>query len=112
MSLPRNFLLSLESGVRDRLFAMRPGQAAITELFRTVIGTPIPGIAVDTLARQIDPRKRVRDARKALAHEGIEVLGGRYRQDMDRIAQRGNAPIPSDCWISIQSPRFGEKPHK
>lgn len=100
--LPRNFLQHLDSSVRDRLLELPPGQAAITELFRTVIGIPIPRVAVDTLARQIDPHKRVRDARKALAHDGIEVLGGRYHKD--RIAQLGHVPIPSDCWISIRSP--------
>ena len=110
LPLPRNFLLHLDSSVRDRLFALPPGQPAITQLFRTVIGKPIPKIAVDTLARQIDPHKRVRDARKALSKEGIEVLSERY--DKDRIAQLGNAPIPSDCWISIRSPRIGKKPRE
>lgn len=78
--------------MRDAVLAARSGQARITELFRRVHGRIIPRVAVETVARQKDPMKRVRDARKILAEEGIEVLG-HQGADPARAAALG-LPVP------------------
>jgi hypothetical protein len=98
-SLPRNFLLQLDAGVRDNIFSHRSGQARVTELFRTVQRIPVPTTAIDTLAVQRDPSKRIRDARKALKSEGIKVLGWRY--DRARILEWGLPSLDDDDWVSV-----------
>lgn len=48
--------------------------------------------ALETVARQLDPMKRTRDARKALLGEGILVIG---HQDGDpELARRYGLPVP------------------
>lgn len=48
--------------------------------------------ALETVARQLDPMKRMRDARKYLATEGILVLG---HQDGDpEMARSYGLPVP------------------
>lgn len=73
--LPENFLAGLDESVRARIMSQPSGQLRINELLRSVQGRIIPRVAIETVARQKDPMKRVRDARAALLGEGILVLG-------------------------------------
>ena len=65
----------MDGGIRDKILAHPSGQLRINELFRLLQGKIIPRVAIETVARQKDPMKRVRDARKHLAKEGILILG-------------------------------------
>ncbi len=73
--LPRNFLAGLDTNVRERIMSKPSGQLRINELLRSVQGQLIPRVAIETVAQQRDPMKRIRDARKILQREGILVLG-------------------------------------
>ncbi len=103
--LPENFLLHLPHEVREKILSHRSGQARVTEMFRLVLGKPIPTTAIDTLAVQRDPSKRIRKnggAKDALEQEGIRILGWRY--DRARIEALGLPPLEPDHWISIRVP--------
>jgi hypothetical protein len=67
-------------------------------LFRSVLDRPISTTIVDTLAMQRDSSKRIRDARKELAKEGIAVLGARY--DNEKLKSLGYATLKKNHWIA------------
>ena len=98
--LPQNFLLNLEPAMRSEILALTSGQQRVNEVFRRMIGHPISTNALDTLAVQRDPSKRVRDARKVLKLEGIGVYGARY--DNEKLVELGYAPLPPDHWMSLK----------
>jgi hypothetical protein len=90
--LPVNFLATLSARVRRRIFSHVSGQERVDELFRLVQGRIIPRVAIETVARQKDPMKRMRDARRRLRAEGILVLG---HQDADpATARRHGLQVP------------------
>jgi hypothetical protein len=91
--LPANFLSTIQDDVRRQIMShRRSGQARINELFRLVQGRIIPRNALETVARQLDPMKRMRDARTPLLKEGILVLG---HQDGDPdTARQYGLPVP------------------
>lgn len=90
--LPPNLILSLQPAIRDKVLASKTGQKRITELFRQVRGVPVGRTTSQTIAQQLDPMKRVRDARKELNEEGIAILG--HQNDSKRIALALGLPIP------------------
>ncbi len=100
--LPVSIFLRLPDSLREEIWAQggssrrRQGQARITHLFRLVQGQPISRVDVATLARQHDPAKRVRDARKVLRREGLLVLSGRYHR---KIAEEKGFRLRPDEWI-------------
>jgi hypothetical protein len=90
--LPENFLASLDEPVRHQIISQGSGQARVEALFRLVQGRIIPRVAIETVARQKDPMKRARDARKKLKAEGILVLG--HQGEDPEIATARGYPIP------------------
>ncbi|MGH7130343.1 MAG: NaeI family type II restriction endonuclease [Phycisphaerales bacterium] len=100
LPLPPNFLLHLAPDIRERVLAENPGQPAITQLFRLAIGLVVPRVAVETVARQLDPTKRVRDARIPLNAEGIDILSRRY--DGPELETLGHTDLPLDCYVSVR----------
>jgi len=92
LQLPQNFFANLDHGIRERILTPRSGQGRIRELFRTIHGQLIPRVAIETIARQKDPMRWVRDARLHLAAEGIEVLG-HQGSDPARARELG-LPVP------------------
>jgi hypothetical protein len=90
--LPENFLARLDANVRDKIMAHPSGQLRINELLRLVQERIIPRVAIETVARQKDPMKRVRDARTALRSEGILVLGHHAKDT--KIARSKGLPTP------------------
>jgi Restriction endonuclease NaeI len=91
-ALPENFLAALEPETRRRIMECRSGQARIEMLFRLVQGKIIPRVAIETVARQKDPMKRVRDARKNLLAEGILVIG--HQGGDPQVAKARGFPAP------------------
>jgi len=98
--LPTNLIAELDPQIRNRIMSHRSGQARITELFRLVQGVTIPRVAVETVAKQKDPMKRVRDARKELASEGILILG-HQGNDPDIAVQYGLKPPRKGEFIAV-----------
>jgi len=90
--LPINFLATLPHETLSRILSHRSGQARIDELLRLVQGRIIPRVAIETVARQKDPMKRVRDARINLRAEGLLVLG--HQGDDPQIALEHGYPVP------------------
>jgi hypothetical protein len=98
--LPENFLLHLPDDVRQHILSLPSGRARVIEAFRVVQNRPISTYAIDTLAVQRDPSKRIRDARKELAPEGIAIYGDRY--DKAKVAAQGLPPLKKDMWIAVR----------
>ena len=103
-ALPVNLLATLPDDVRLRIFSHASGQERMDELFRLVQGRIIPRVAIETVARQKDPMKRMRDARQRLRAEGILVLG--HQDDDPATARRYGLPVPKKGEaISVQMRR-------
>ncbi|MEU6584132.1 NaeI family type II restriction endonuclease [Nocardia sp. NPDC046763] len=92
-ALPPNFVLSLSPSIRDKVLGGKTGQQRITELFRHVRCVLIGRVTTQTVARQLDPMKRVRDARIKLKDEGIAILG--HQNEGRRIASALGLPLPN-----------------
>lgn len=92
-NLPVNLISTLPKDIREKIFRHRSGQNRINELFRLVQGQIISRTVVETVAKQKDPLKRVRDARIHLKAEGVLILG---HQDSDPgMAKKLGLPVPS-----------------
>ncbi|MEU7748643.1 NaeI family type II restriction endonuclease [Nonomuraea sp. NPDC049158] len=98
--LPENQLLRLPPSTLKAIFNGKLSkQERVNELFRLVQGRIIYRRSVTTVAQQQDGPKRVRDARLALANQGIVILG--YRDGHPEIARALKLPIPRQSeWIS------------
>lgn len=90
--LPNNPLLQLDAHIRERILSFSDGQPRIVELFRLVQRVIIPRSAVETVAQQIDPLRRARNARKSLAGENIMVLG--HERHHQELAATLGLPVP------------------
>lgn len=90
--LPINFLATLPEADRSAILSQPSGQLRVDELFRRVQGRIIPRVAIETVARQKDPMKRMRDSRARLRAEGICVLG--HQGDEPGIAISRGYPAP------------------
>ncbi len=73
-TLPENVLLQTDGADVSAIFAAGWGQARVTELFRRVQNRKVDLATVRAVAMQEDARKRVRDANRILAAEGVLVL--------------------------------------
>jgi hypothetical protein len=100
--LPENLLLHLPANVRDRILSHKTGQSRVIALFREVNNRVIPREVVETLAQQDDPMKRVRDARKRLAAEGIMILGGQEESDRKYLEVHGLPALSKGESMSIR----------
>lgn len=95
--MPPNVLLQMDADDVNIVFAQRSGQQKVNELFRRATGRLVSRAAVETVAQQLDPMKRVRTnggARQHLAPEGLVILGGDYSWQREAAAALG-LPIPS-----------------
>lgn len=96
--MPPNVLLHLPPHDVAEVFAQRSGQQRVNELFRRAVGRRVSRAAVETVAQQRDPMKRVRangGARQHLAAEGIAIFGGDYRWGREAAATLG-LPVPRE----------------
>jgi len=103
-NLPVSIFLTIPANLNKEIWAQgdntsrRQGQARVTHLFRVVTNQPIFRSDISTLARQHDPAKRVRDARKLLRREGLLVLSGRYHR---ALAEQRGFHLRGDEWMSV-----------
>ena len=101
-SLPPNILFQLQQSdpaMFDAIVSQCSGQARVTQLFRLAQGAVVDRHTIEVLGEQVDPGKRVRDARNVLQHEGIRILGGRY--DQSELSSRGFGYVPNDSYVSV-----------
>lgn len=97
-ALPPNVLLHLPPDDVSAVFAPRSGQQRVNELFRRAVGQRVNRAAVETVAQQRDPMKRVRGnrgARQYLAAEGMAIFGGDYRWGREAARKLG-LPVPRE----------------
>ena len=101
--LPPNFIADLPEPIRSRIMSPKNGQARIRELVQLVQERPIPRIAIETVAQQRDPMRRVRaDQGERLG--GVVVLSGRYGNRV--VGQLGLPPLGRDEFISVPKARL------
>lgn len=93
MPLIENTLLHLAPHIVEQIRTSRSGQAAVETLFRNAQRHLINRATVATAGQQVDSSKRVRDARKRLAPEGI-VIFGHYDPHPD-LAESLGLPRPT-----------------
>jgi hypothetical protein len=107
-ALPPNVLLHLPQNDVETIFAQRSGQQRVNELFRRAAGARISRAAVETVAQQRDPMKRVRGnggARQHLAAEGIAIFGGDFVWQRNAARDLG-LPVPGDSeFVSVHLAR-------
>ncbi|MFJ2650003.1 NaeI family type II restriction endonuclease [Streptomyces sp. NPDC087420] len=105
--LPENLLVSVPGPDRAAILSRGSGTERLAELFRRVQNRPIPLATIRTVARQPEVARRIRDARRVLAAEGIVVLG--HRPDEREAAERLGVPAPgADEWISVRVDEVNE----
>lgn len=95
---PSNFIADLPAEIRQYIFDGTSGQERVRRLFNKVIATPIPRLAVATVAQQLDPMRRVR-ADRARSLGRIQVYSGRYGNA--ELERQGYPAIGPDEFISV-----------
>ena len=101
--LPQNLLLHVDPTARDAIFAEPRGQARVDALFKSVSERLIPRQAVETVAQQLDPARRVRTAREPqrLGRLGYVILGQYFEHQ--RAARQLGLPVPGKSeWVSVR----------
>jgi hypothetical protein len=105
--LPPNFLATLGPKDREAIMAMPKGQPPVTELFTRVQRTPIPRLAVLSVACQDDPTRRTRrDKGDRLG--AIRVVSGTYRVQREIAAELGVPDLAKDNWVSFTEREYLE----
>ena len=100
--MPRNFLLGLDSTIRESIMSQRSGVQRIKELFLNVTGQLIPRTAIEQVAQQKDPMRRARQMKLRLIAEGVLVLCATYEADREQFARHGFTNFRNDDWVSIR----------
>lgn len=101
--LPKNVLYHLDPTIRTKILSHRGGTERVVEFFRHYLEKPVPRSVIVTLGQQLDAAKRVRDARKILRKEGIEVLQGRW-DEAKAMARKLGLAVGPDEWIAVRIP--------
>jgi hypothetical protein len=100
-TLPPNFLATLPAATRDAIMSAPPGQPRVTKLFTLVQKTPVPRLAIVTLAQQPgDPMRRIRRDKSDRLH-GLVVLGGHYKRPNSLVQALGFPPLAKDEYMSV-----------
>ncbi|MFF8378415.1 NaeI family type II restriction endonuclease [Streptomyces sp. NPDC015661] len=99
--LPVSALALLPGEDATAILADPSGQQRVNELFRRVQHRLLRRTDVVTVARQADAPKRVREARRALAAEGVLVLG--HQSVHAEPARDLGLPVPEQgTWVSAR----------
>jgi hypothetical protein len=96
--LPPNFFATVPSGILGQIMGQPKGQARVRALFELQPRRAIPREAVETVAQQKDPMRRIR-ADKGARMGSVVVLSARYKGDL--IRRLGLDPIPAEHLISV-----------
>jgi len=102
--MPPNVLACLPPHDLDIIVSKRSGQQRVNEIFRLAPGWRISRAAIETLAMQRDPLKRVRrngGARTPLAREGIVIMSGDYAWQRRIVESLGVEPPLEGEFVSL-----------
>lgn len=102
--MPPNVLANLPPEDLEAILSRRSGQQKVNEIFRLAPGCRISRAAIETLAMQRDPLKRVRrngGARTPLAREGIVILSGDYTWQRNIVESLGVEPPIEGEFVSL-----------
>ena len=99
-AIPRNFVADLDPIVRDRIMSQPSGQLRVRALFHAMLYTPVPRLAIETVARERDPFRRTRaDKWRGDPLDGVRALNGKQQRTM--IEEMGLGRIAADEWIAV-----------
>lgn len=99
--LSPNFIATLPAAIRDDVMAQPKGQPRVTRLFTLLPRSPVPRLAVVTLAQQPgDPMRRIRKD-KGDRLQGLVVLGGHYKKTNEIVKKLGYPPLAKDEYMSV-----------
>lgn len=103
-TMPKNFFESIEDRniLKQIIDPKANGTERVKRLFMLCPNQIIPRWAIESVAQQKDPMKRVRQnggARNALSSMGIRVLSGAY--DKEELIELGFNNVRKDEWVSI-----------
>ncbi|WP_122425601.1 NaeI family type II restriction endonuclease [Pseudomonas viridiflava] len=101
-SMPKNFLLHLPTGIREKIMRQQSGKQRVKALFQNVTHQIIPRTAIEQVAQQKDPMKRAREMKEELALEGFQVLCSTYDIDREFFRRHGFHNFTKGDWLSIR----------
>lgn len=103
--LPPNFLLHLAETDRKKILDERAGGTErVARLLKHCEGVILKRHTIESVGQQLDPAKRVRDARNHHLLAGYTVLNGHWsahRQEADRLG--GPVPKDADEWVCLRT---------
>lgn len=99
--LPANFVAEMDPEIRWEMMQEPTIQGRVTRLFNLLPRTPVPRLALQTIARtQGDPVRRTRaDKGRGDPLEGMVVLSAKYGSGV--AAALGLEPMPPDSFMSV-----------
>ncbi len=112
--LPEHALPHMPKDVVKDIFALKPAQARVEELFLRGVHRVVTKTDLKAVAMQPDFAKRVRGARPRLATKGVLILAGDWPQDVDLANRLGLPPLARGTWVSIRlapaTPEHSDEP--
>jgi hypothetical protein len=108
-ALRPNFLAAMNEDTRRAVLAESSGQAKLRRLFTLLVGTPIPRGAIETLAQQRDPMRRIRSDQSDRL-PGLKVFSSQYSDNKLAVELLGYGKMPRDTFVAVPLNRLGELP--
>ncbi|MBT2455839.1 NaeI family type II restriction endonuclease [Streptomyces sp. ISL-86] len=102
LPLPEHALRRLPAAVLDQILAQQSGQARTDELFLHAQLTTITPADLSAVTMQADGAKRVRDARRRLAGQGVLVLNGIRPRDAEWASGLDLPALARHTWMSVR----------
>jgi hypothetical protein len=106
-----NFLAALNDDVRDAVLTESSGQARLRRLFTLLVGTPIPRDAIETLAQQRDPMRRLRSDQSDRL-PGLKIFSSQYSDNQLAVRLLGYGEMPRDTFVAAPRDRLSELPEE
>ena len=98
---PPNYLETLPDKLLRELAVISSGQGRIRTLLEAQVGEIIPRSAIETLARQRDPMRRIRDdAGERLP--GLKVFTGTFKAQVEAVRLLGYGELEKDTLIAVR----------
>lgn len=98
-----NFLSTITPGAITRIMAQKKGQARVNQLLHETVGTVIPRAAVETMATQKDPMRRLRKDRLRKTGAPYEVLSGQWKADRAAVTALFGVNLGRDEVIAVSA---------
>lgn len=99
--LPANFVAEIDPEIRVEVMAESSIQRRVTKLFKLIPRTPVPRLALQTVAMTTgDPVRRTRaDTGRSDPLDGMVVLSSKYANGI--VEALGNERMPPDHFMSV-----------